>query len=72
VDTNEKNVELFTEGLTLLLLDRLVLFRDMSFNALVSVAIDQEGTYQAFWMKKRRRGRGPSQDLLKIVLGVLH
>jgi hypothetical protein len=39
VDTDEKKVELFRRGLSLLLQDRLVWFQDMSFNTLVSVVI---------------------------------
>jgi hypothetical protein len=45
VDTDEKKTELFRKGLRLPLQDCLVLFCDVSFNALVSDAIDQEGTY---------------------------
>jgi hypothetical protein len=47
VDTDEKKVELFRRGLSLPLLDCMVWFCDMSFNALVSAAFDQEGTYRA-------------------------
>jgi hypothetical protein len=39
VNTDEKKVELFRSGLSLLLQDRLVWFQDMSFNTLVSVVI---------------------------------
>jgi hypothetical protein len=39
VNTDEKKVELFRRGLSLLLQDRLVWFQDMSFNTLVSVVI---------------------------------
>jgi hypothetical protein len=35
---------LFMKGLSLPLQDRLVRLRNMSFNALVSVVIEQEGT----------------------------
>jgi hypothetical protein len=45
VNTDEKKVELFRRGLSLLLQDRLVWFQDMSFNTLVSVVIAQDGTY---------------------------
>jgi hypothetical protein len=46
VDTDEKKAELFRRGLRLPLQDhRLVRFQDMSFNALVSAAIAQDGTY---------------------------
>jgi hypothetical protein len=44
VDTDDKKVELFMKGLSLPLQDRLVRLRNMSFNALVSVVIEQEGT----------------------------
>jgi hypothetical protein len=60
VDTDEKKVELFKRGLSLSLQDRLVQFQDMSFNALVSAAIAQDGTYRALLHRKRRRERGPS------------
>jgi hypothetical protein len=58
VDTDEKKAKRFKEGLSLSLRDQLVLFHDLSFNALVSAAIDQEGTYQAYLdveEKKRKR-----------------
>jgi hypothetical protein len=44
VDTNEKKAELFRRELRLPLQDCLVRFHDLSFNALVSVAIAQDGT----------------------------
>jgi hypothetical protein len=47
VDTDERKAELFRNGLSLQLQDRLVLHRELSFNALVSVMIEQEGLYQA-------------------------
>jgi hypothetical protein len=47
IDTDEKKAELFRRGLSLLLQDCLVQFRDLSFNALMSAAIEQEGTYIA-------------------------
>jgi hypothetical protein len=69
VDTDEKKVELFRNGLSLPLQDRLVLQRDMSFDALVSVVIDQEGTYQALLAeeeKMRKRAlSGPLKDSTK-------
>jgi hypothetical protein len=49
VDTDDKNIELFRKGLSLPLQDRLVQLRDVSFNALVSATIEQEGTYRVFW-----------------------
>jgi hypothetical protein len=45
VDTDDKKTELFRRGLSLPLQDRLVRLCGMSFNALVSAAIEQEGTY---------------------------
>jgi hypothetical protein len=43
VDTDEKKVELFRKELSAQLQERLVLFHDLAFSALVSAAIDQEG-----------------------------
>jgi hypothetical protein len=40
VDTDEKKANLFRKGLSLPLQDRLVQFRDMSFNTLVSATIE--------------------------------
>jgi hypothetical protein len=66
VDTNEKKADLFRNGLSLQLQDRLVLYRDLSFDALVSVVIDQEGLYQAILVeeeKMRKRALlGPLED----------
>jgi hypothetical protein len=64
VDTDEKKAELLRKGLSLPLRNHLVLFRDLSFKALVSAAIDQEGTYRAFLdkqekMKRAMSGPGP-------------
>jgi hypothetical protein len=65
VDTDEK-AELFRRGLSLSLQDRLVQFCDTSFNALVSVVIAQDGTYQALLVeeeeKRKRVMLGPSED----------
>jgi hypothetical protein len=55
VDTDEKNAELFRKGWSLLLEDRLVLSHDVSFNTLVSVTIDQEGTYQALLDEEEKK-----------------
>jgi hypothetical protein len=64
VDTDEKKVELFKRGLSLLLQDCLVQFRDMSFIALVSALIAQDGTYRALLAeeeeKRKRVMSGPS------------
>jgi hypothetical protein len=66
VDTDEKKAELFRRGLSLPLQDRLVRFRDMSFNALVSAAIAQDGTYRALLVeeeeKRKRVLSEPSED----------
>jgi hypothetical protein len=66
VDTDEKKAKLFREGLSLPLQDRLVQFRDLSFNALVCATIKQDGTYRAVLdeeEKMRRRAlSGPSED----------
>jgi hypothetical protein len=65
VDTDEKKAELLRKGLSLPLRNHLVLFRDLSFKALVSAAIDQDGTYRAFLdkqekkMKRAMSGPGP-------------
>jgi hypothetical protein len=47
IDTDDKKAELFRKGLSLPLQDRLVQFHDLSFNTLVSVMIEEEGTYRA-------------------------
>jgi hypothetical protein len=66
VDTDEKKAELFIKVLSLPLQDHLVLFYDVLFDALVSVAIDQEGTYRALLdeeeKKRKRVTSGPSED----------
>jgi hypothetical protein len=69
VDIDEKKAELFRNGLSLQLQDRLVLHHDLSFDALVSVVIEQEGLYQAVLAEeeKMRKGAlsGPSEDSTK-------
>jgi hypothetical protein len=66
VDTNEKKAELFRRGLGLPLQDPLVWFCDMSFNARMSVVIDQEGTYRALLAEEEKMRKrvvlGPSED----------
>jgi hypothetical protein len=67
MDTDEKKVELFRKGLSLLLQDRLVMFHDLSFDSLVSAMIDQEGTYRALLveeekMRKRTLSRPPEDS----------
>lgn len=63
VDTDEKKAELFRNGLSLQLQDRLVLHRDLF--ALVSAMIEQEGLYQDVLVeseKMRKRAlSGPSE-----------
>jgi hypothetical protein len=66
VDTDEKKAELLRNGLRLQLLDHLVLHSELSFDALVSSMIDQEGLYQAVLVeeeKMRKRAlSGPLED----------
>jgi hypothetical protein len=66
VDTNDKKTELFRKVLSLPLQDRLLRCRDMSFNALVSAAIEQEGTDIAVLAeeeeKRKRVMSRPSED----------
>jgi hypothetical protein len=64
VDTDEKKAEQFRRGLSLPLQDCLVQFRDTSFNVLVSVAIAQDGTYQALLAEEEeKRKRDLSEPL---------
>jgi hypothetical protein len=64
VDTDRKKVELFRRWLSLPLQDRLVQFRDMSLNTLVSAAIAQDGTYRALLAEeKEKRKRDSSEPL---------
>jgi hypothetical protein len=51
VDTDEMKAEQFRIGMSLLLEDHLVLHHDLSFDALVTVMIDQEGLYKAVFVK---------------------
>jgi hypothetical protein len=64
VDTDAKKDELFRKGLTIQLQDHLILSQNLSYNELVSAAIDQEGTMKACEAaeeKKRKRAvLGPS------------
>jgi hypothetical protein len=68
-DTNKKKAELFRNGLSLQLQDRLVMHRDLLFDALVSAVIDQEGLYMgvlAEQEKMRKRAlSGPSEESTK-------
>jgi hypothetical protein len=64
VDTIEKKAELFRKGLTLPLQGRLVRLRGVSFNALVSATIEQEGTYIALLAEEEKmRKRASSRPL---------
>jgi hypothetical protein len=57
IDTDEK-AEPFHKGLTIQLQDHLILSQNLSYNDLVSAAIDQEGTMRACEVaeeKKRKR-----------------
>jgi hypothetical protein len=66
VDTNDKKAEMFRRGLSLPFQYRLVWFRDMSFNSLVSAAIEQEGTYRALFVEEEEKRKmvvsRPSED----------
>jgi hypothetical protein len=63
IDTDEK-AEPFHKGLTIQLQDHLILSQNLSYNDLVSAAIDQEGTMRACEVaeeKKRKRNTpGPT------------
>jgi hypothetical protein len=54
MDTNEKKIELFHNGLSIQPQDHLILFPTLSYNALASVVIDQEGNARTFrrWFKR--------------------
>jgi hypothetical protein len=58
VDTDDKKAELFRKGQSLPLQDHLVLRHDLSFDALVSIVIDQEGTYQALLVEEENMRKG--------------
>jgi hypothetical protein len=62
-DTHEKKAELFRKGPSAQLQEHLVLFRDTTFNTLVSDAIDQEGASHANLdaEEKKRVMSGPSR-----------
>jgi hypothetical protein len=55
VDTDDQKAHLFRRELSLPLQDCLVQFHDMSFNALVSVAIDQDGTYRVLLVEEEEK-----------------
>jgi hypothetical protein len=54
-DTDEKKDELFRKGLTIQLQNRLILSPNLSYNELVSAAIDQEGTMKACVEAKEKK-----------------
>jgi hypothetical protein len=54
IDTDEKKAELFRRGLSLPLQDRWVQISDMPFNALVTAAIDHEGTCRALLAEEEK------------------
>jgi hypothetical protein len=63
VDTNGKKAELFRKGLSAQLQDRVDLFHELTYNALASAAINQEGTIGAYSDVEKKRKRvmsGPS------------
>jgi hypothetical protein len=62
--STDKKAELFRRGLSLPHPDRLVRFNKMLFNTLVSVAIDQDGTYRALLVEEEeKRKRDLSEPL---------
>jgi hypothetical protein len=69
VDTNDKKAELFKRGLSLPLQDRLVWLHGVSFNALVSAAIEQEGTYIALLPKEEKMRKRASLRPLEDTTG---
>jgi hypothetical protein len=71
VDTDDKKIELFRKGLSLPLWGRLVRFHEMTFNALVSAAVEQEGTYIALLAEEEKKRKRVLIGLLNIELGVL-
>jgi hypothetical protein len=72
VDTDEKKAELFRRGLSLPLQDRLVRLHGMSINALVSAAIEQEGTYVALLVEEEKMRKRASLRPLEDSTGMLH
>jgi hypothetical protein len=72
VDTDDKKAELFRRGLSLPLQDHLVRLRGMSFNALMSATIEQEGTYIALLAEEEKMRKRASSRPLEDSTGVLH
>jgi hypothetical protein len=58
IDTDEKKANLYHAGLTIHLQEKLVQFASLSYNELVSAAIDQERMARPLLRSMRRRGRG--------------
>jgi hypothetical protein len=69
VDVDDKKAELFRKGLSIPFQDRLVQFCDMSFNALVSAAIEQEGTYRAVLAEEEKKRKKALSRLSKDSIG---
>jgi hypothetical protein len=69
VDTDDKKAELFRRGLSLPLQDCLVWLHGMSFNALVSAAIEQEGTYIALLAEEEKMRKRASLRPLEDTTG---
>jgi hypothetical protein len=64
VDIDAKKAELFYKGLTIQLQDRLIVSQNLSYNEVVSAAIDQESTMKACEAAKEKKRKkavsGPS------------
>jgi hypothetical protein len=59
VDTDAKKVELFKKGLNAQLRERLMWFRNDSFNDLVSASIEQEDVFRACMDEEERKRKRP-------------
>jgi hypothetical protein len=69
---DEKKANLYWAGLTIHLQERLVQFTSLSYNELVSAAIDQErGRWKPLLRPMRRRGIGRCLDPLAVVVLVV-
>jgi hypothetical protein len=55
VDIDAKKAELFCKGLTIQLQDRLIVSQNLSYNEVVSAAIDQESTMKACEAAKEKK-----------------
>jgi hypothetical protein len=69
VDTDDKKAELFKRGLSLPLQDCLVQLRGVSFNTLVSAAIEQEGTYITLLVEEEKMRKRASLRHLEDSIG---